>query len=40
VSNIIEVDMYNTRYVNYQIAAEQTILNNVPDIIKNYSESE
>ena len=40
VNNIIEVDLYNCRYINYQIAAEQTTLNNVPDIIKNYSESD
>lgn len=38
VSHAWPVDLYNNRYTSWQIAAEQTNLNDVPDIIKNYKD--
>ena len=38
VSHAWPVDLYNNRYTSWQIAAEQTNLNDVPDIIKNYRD--
>lgn len=38
VSHAWPVDMYNNRYTSWQIAAEQTNLNDIPDAVKNYRE--
>ena len=40
VANVTPVDIYNFRYTNWLINAEQTPLHNVPDEIKLYHEGE
>jgi len=38
IANVTPVDLYNFRYINYLINAEQTSLHEVPESIKNYYE--
>jgi len=38
VANVTPTDIYNSRYINYLISAEQTTLHNFPAEIKNYYE--
>jgi len=40
IANITPVDLYNFRYVNFHIHAEQTNMSNVPDAIKFYDNIE
>lgn len=37
VSQVTPVDLYNNRYTNLQISAEQTTMNEVPDKIKKFT---
>lgn len=36
ISNVVPADLYNNKYVNLQISAEQTNLSDIPNEIKNY----
>lgn len=40
IANVTPVDIYNYRYTNWWINAEQTLLSNVPDIIRLHSDGE
>ncbi len=38
VSTLVPFDIFNTKYINWHLYAEQTPMNEVPDSIKNYME--